>query len=244
MSLTRRDAIVVSGSALAGLSIGALKGEGLAAQAAGAGAAAQAQEWPTDLVERPRRTGFPAPLPLNADGSAPEHPESAAGPITDPLMWRTQGRVTPQIEYDYTKMAIRVDTRGLGTKRGTMHFSDLSALPRVSHTFLLQCGTPTPKGIVKWTGVRFSDFANMLGLVPGAHYCRISSVDGHYTDESVTELSHPQVMLAWMMNDAALPADHGAPLRLIVPFRYGNRSVKSVNEIIFGTPSLPRPTAG
>jgi DMSO/TMAO reductase YedYZ molybdopterin-dependent catalytic subunit len=159
-------------------------------------------------------------------------------------MWRTPGATTPDVETDYTKMAIRVDTRGLGTKRGTLHFSDLSALPRVSHTFLLQCGTPTPKGIVKWTGVRFNDFANMLGLIPGAHYCRVSAVDGHYTDESVTELRHPQVMLAWMMNDAAIPADHGAPLRLIVPFRYGNRSVKAINEIIFGTPSLPRPAAG
>jgi len=35
----------------------------------------------------------------------------------------------------------------------------------VSHTFLLQCGAPNPRGVVKWTGVRFGDFADMLGLI-------------------------------------------------------------------------------
>jgi sulfite oxidase len=48
-------------------------------------------------------------------------------------------------------------------------------------------------------------------------------------------------MLAWLMNDAPIPARHGAPLRLIVPFRYGNRSIKAITEIVFGTPSLPMP---
>ena len=36
----------------------------------------------------------------------------------------------PEIEFDYRKMAIKVDTRGLGKLAGTMHFSDLDKLPR------------------------------------------------------------------------------------------------------------------
>ena len=48
-------------------------------------------------------------------------------------------------------------------------------------------------------------------------------------------------MLAWLMNDAPIPPRHGAPLRLIIPFRYGNRSIKAITEIVFGTPSLPKP---
>src|SRR6266571_625063 len=183
MAVTRREAITISGSALAALSVGALTREDLDAQAA------QAQPpWPDQLVERPLRDGFPAPLPLNADGSAPEHPASEAGPITPPLMWKTANRQAPAIEFDYQKMAIKVDTRGLGKLTGTMHFPDLEKLPRVSHTFLLQCGAPNPRGIVKWTGVRFSDFADMLGLVPGAHYCRMIASDRNYVDESVATL--------------------------------------------------------
>jgi DMSO/TMAO reductase YedYZ molybdopterin-dependent catalytic subunit len=161
MAISRRDALCLSGSTLAGLSLGVLTPEHLQAQAG------QPQEpWPDSLVERPRRAGFPAPLPLNPDGSAPEHPESAAGPITDPLMWRTPDRQPPDIEFDYRKMAIKVDTRGLGRLAGTLRFTDLEKLPRVSRTFLMQCGAPNPRGIVKWTGVRFSDFADMLGPTP------------------------------------------------------------------------------
>jgi len=236
MKISRRQALSMSGATLAGWSLGALRPVSLQ------GAAIQGQQdWPDRLVERPLREGFPAPLPLNPDGSAPEHPASAAGPITDPVMWRTSGRETPQIEFDYRKTQIRVDTRGLARLAGTLRFSDLEQLPRVSGTFLMQCGAPNPRGIVKWTGVQFKDFANMLGLVPGVHYCRFVASDRHYVDEAMTTLTHPQVMLAWLMNDAPIPPRHGAPLRLIIPFRYGNRSVKAITEIMFGTPGLPMP---
>ena len=235
MAISRRNAIAISGSTLAALSLGVIKPEALAAQAA------QQEDWPTQLVERPMRDGFPAPLPLNPDGSAPGHAESEAGPITDPLMWRTPDRQAPDIEFDYRQMAIRVDTRGMARLGGTLRFSDLEPLPRVSNTFLLQCGAPNPRGVVKWTGVRFSDFADTLGLLPEVHYCRIVGSDGRYADESVETLRHAQVMLAWMMNDEPIPPRHGAPLRLIVPFRYGARSIKAIREITFSTPSLPAP---
>jgi DMSO/TMAO reductase YedYZ molybdopterin-dependent catalytic subunit len=239
MSLTRRDAICASfkgaGAALAGLSVGVLTRENVSAQTQ------TAAPWPDQLVERPLREGFPAPLPLNPDGSAPEHAASEAGTITDPLMWRTQNRQAPEIEYDYQKIAIKVDTRGLAKLAGTLHYADLEKLPRVSKTFLLQCGAANPRGIVTWTGVRFTDFADMLGLVPGAHYCRLVASDRHYVDEAVATLRHPQVMLVWLMNGQPIPPRHGAPLRLIVPFRYGNRSVKAITEMVFATPGLPMP---
>jgi DMSO/TMAO reductase YedYZ molybdopterin-dependent catalytic subunit len=239
MSLTRRDAICASfkgaGAALAGLSVGVLTRENVSAQTQ------TAAPWPDQLVERPLREGFPAPLPLNPDGSAPEHAASEAGTITDPLMWRTPNRQAPEIEYDYQKIAIKVDTRGLAKLAGTLHYSDLEKLPRVSKTFLLQCGAANPRGIVTWTGVRFTDFADMLGLVPGAHYCRLVASDRHYVDEAVATLRHPQVMLVWLMNGQPIPPRHGAPLRLIVPFRYGNRSVKAITEMVFATPGLPMP---
>lgn len=243
MAFTRRDAIVVSGTTLASLSLTGLSGGRLQAQTPAPAPAqpAASEAWPDRLVERPLRAGFPASLPLNADGSAPEHPASAAGAITDPLMWRTPNRQAPEIEYDYQKMAIKVDTRGLGKIAGTLRFADLEKLPRVTHTYLLQCGAPNPRGIVKWTGVRFSDFAETLGLVPGVHYCRFVASDRMYMDEPLSSLRHPQVMLAWLMNDAPIPPRHGAPLRLIMPFRYGQRSIKAITEITFGTPGLPMP---
>ena len=226
---SRRDAIVASAATLASLSFA------VAAKAQ----ADKPESWPDHLEDRPILKTFPAPLPLNPDGSAPEHAESEAGPIVGRLMWKTQDRQPPPGEADYRKMAIKVETRGLGKLAGTLRFADLAKLPQVSHTFLLQCGAAEPHGVVKWTGVRFNDFADMLGLVPGAHYCRLIATDRDYVDEDLATLRHPQVMLAWMMNDQPLPMAHGAPLRLVVPFRYGNRSIKAITDIIFATPGLP-----
>ena len=68
MAISRREALSISGSTLAGLSLGGLLPATVSAQAQ------QAPEpWPDRLVERPPRQGFPVPLPLNPDGSAPEH---------------------------------------------------------------------------------------------------------------------------------------------------------------------------
>lgn len=236
MTISRRKAISLSGTTLAGLSLGVLKPAPVrAAQGA------EQSEWPDQLVETPRREGFPVRLPLLPDGSAPEHEPGEAGELSNPLMWRTEGRRTPDGIQSHREMAIRVDGRGLSRLSGTLRFADLQRLPQTSHTYLLQCGAPNPRGVVTWTGVRFADFAAMLGLHEGVHYCRFTAVDGHYVDEDMTTLRHRQVMLAWLMNGEPIPADHGAPLRLVIPFRYGNRSIKAIQSMLFSTPGLPPP---
>src|SRR5215470_11598049 len=81
------------------------------------------------------------------------------------------------IGYRCVSARIKVDSRGHARKMGTLRFADLDPLPRHSGTYLLQCGAPNPRGVVKWTGVRFSDFAEMLGIQPFAHYARIIGAD-------------------------------------------------------------------
>ena len=230
MKLSRRDAIKVSGTAVAGLSMGAVWPDAALAQAP------PQQEWPDRLVEGELRVR--AELPLNPDGSAPEHPPEAAGEITG-VIWRYTNRQPPEIDYDYRNLTVRLDSRGLARMGGTLRFSDLEDLPRHSYTTLLQCGAPQPTGIVKWTGVRFADFADMIEVQPPAHYCRVISHDGYYIDEEMPTMRHPQVLLAWLLNDEPIPPINGAPLRLVIPFRYGARSIKAISEITFGSPGLP-----
>jgi DMSO/TMAO reductase YedYZ molybdopterin-dependent catalytic subunit len=194
------------------------------------------QEWPDRLVELPLRERVP--LPLNADGSAPEYPPGDAGEITGAI-WRYTGGEPPDIDYDFRNLEVKLDSRGFARLGGTLRFSDIEDLPRHSITTLLQCGVPEPTGIVKWTGVRFSDFAEMIGVQPPAHYCRVISHDGYFSDEEMPTMMHPQVMLAWLLNDRPIPPINGAPLRLIIPFRYGARNVKAISEITFGSPALP-----
>ena len=228
-TLSRRESIQLSATAVAALSLGAIRPIPAAAQPAPAAT-------PDSLVDTKLRNI--ASLPLNPDGSAPEHSEADIK-MLEGIFWKTKG--TPDIEFDYNKMKIKVDARGTANLSGTLRFSDLEKLPRHSQITLLQCGAPKPTGIVKWTGVRFSDFANMLQAQNFAAYGRFVSSDGYVIDEDIKTLMHPQVMLAWMINDKPIPPEHGAPLRLVVPFRYGARSLKAITEIQLTATSFPPP---
>jgi DMSO/TMAO reductase YedYZ molybdopterin-dependent catalytic subunit len=218
-----------SAAAVAGATLGAFKSSRVAAQPAQAPAEGLVGTKLRDIAQ----------LPLNPDGSAVEHAPSEAGTISG-VLWRTKNQ-TPDIEFDYRKMKIKLDARGTAKLSGTLSFGDLEKLPRRSSTVLLQCGAPNPRGIVTWTGVRFSDFAAALGVQPFASYCRLVGSDAYFIDEDMRTLMHPQVMLAWLMNDQPIPPQHGAPLRLVVPFRYGARSLKAITEVAFTATSFPPP---
>jgi DMSO/TMAO reductase YedYZ molybdopterin-dependent catalytic subunit len=227
MKISRRETMQLSATALAGLSL---------AQSPSAATAQPAPApQPDGLKDTPLRNIVT--LPLKPDGSAPEHTPQEAGQI-DGVLWRTRNQ-TPEGEYDYRKMRIKVDARGTAKLSGILTFPDLEKLPRHSYVTLLQCGAPKPRGIVKWTGVRFSDFAAMVGAQSFASYGRMIATDGYYLDEDMTTLMHPQVVLAWLLNDQPIPPQHGAPLRLIVPFRYGARSIKAITDIQFTATSFP-----
>jgi DMSO/TMAO reductase YedYZ molybdopterin-dependent catalytic subunit len=229
MSISRRETMQFSAAALAGLSVEMLKPSGLTAQTL--------QPQAGDLVETKLRDI--AQLPLNQDGSAVEYASTEVGTISG-VLWRTKNQ-TPDIEFDYRKLKIKLDARGTAKLSGTLSFADLEKLPRYSYIVLLQCGAPNPRGIVKWTGVRFSDFARSLDVQPFASYCRFVGSDAYFVDEDMKTLMHPQVLLAWLLNDQPIPPQHGAPLRLVVPFRYGARSLKAITEISFTATSFPPP---
>src|SRR5436190_21779039 len=157
MKMSRRRTMQLSATALAGFSLSALPtAEGVA------------QETPGSLVDTELRKI--SRLPLNPDGSAPEYSPQEAGTITG-VLWRTKNQ-TPDIDFDYHSMKIKLDARGTAKLSGTLTFPDLEKLPRHSYVTLLQCGAATPRGIVKWSGVRFSDFADMVGMQRFASYGR------------------------------------------------------------------------
>jgi DMSO/TMAO reductase YedYZ molybdopterin-dependent catalytic subunit len=44
---------------------------------------------------------------------------------------------------------------------------------------------------------------------------------------------HPQTLLAYELNGQPLTSDHGAPLRLIIPVKYGIKNIKRIGSIAF-----------
>lgn len=223
--ITRRAALQLSGVALVGLSP-------LAPSAFGAQAPAQPAS-PDSLVEQKARDI--AELPMNADGTAREFPESALTPIDEiGSLYRNK---QPQVEFDPAKARIRI--RGNVMKlQGALGLDDLKKLPSRTQITKLQCGAPRPSGIVKWGGVRFTDVCRLLQTQPMCQYVMFVGADGYITTEDMLVATHPQTMLAWEMNGAAIPPQHGAPFRIVIPTRYGGRNTKAVAEIRFTATSF------
>jgi DMSO/TMAO reductase YedYZ molybdopterin-dependent catalytic subunit len=93
--------------------------------------------------------------------------------------------------------------------------------------------------IGKWTGTRLGPILVEAGLKPAAKfivfYCAdmIDPLAGarYYESIGLADAFHPQTMLAYEMNDQALPVPHGAPLRLRVERQLGYKQAKYIMKI-------------
>jgi len=54
---------------------------------------------------------------------------------------------------------------------------------------------------------------------------------GYYVGLDMPSALHPQTLLAYEMNGAPLEDGHGAPLRLVVPVKYGIKNIKRIGRI-------------
>jgi DMSO/TMAO reductase YedYZ molybdopterin-dependent catalytic subunit len=88
--------------------------------------------------------------------------------------------------------------------------------------------------IVQWTGARFADFAAQYGPVTMTEYVRMETPDReYYVGIDSASALHPQTLLCYAMNGDPLTAEHGAPLRLVIPVKYGIKSIKRIGSIHF-----------
>ena len=95
-----------------------------------------------------------------------------------------------------------------------------------------------------WTGIRVLDAVDRFEIPANATRLLVSGFD-QYTQPSdrstpgaswvfsFDELEQTGAFLATELNGAPLPADHGAPVRLVVPGWYGCTCIKWVNELRF-----------
>jgi DMSO/TMAO reductase YedYZ molybdopterin-dependent catalytic subunit len=91
--------------------------------------------------------------------------------------------------------------------------------------------------IAKWTGVPLKLLLDQAGISPQAKYiifhCADPQSNGSMYYESIDRIdaAHPQTMLAYAINDALLPVQNGAPLRLRVERQLGYKQAKYVQRI-------------
>jgi len=130
------------------------------------------------------------------------------------------------------------DLRGLG---GTTVVSTMECAGN-GRTALapLAAGEPWQTNAVataQWTGVPLRAVLEKAGLRALAREILAAGVDRGQPDDAPAPLDYerglpldkaldPDTLLAWEMNGAPLPTEHGGPLRLVVPDWYGMASVK------------------
>jgi DMSO/TMAO reductase YedYZ molybdopterin-dependent catalytic subunit len=79
----------------------------------------------------------------------------------------------------------------------------------------------------RWRGVRVADVLALAGgLKPGVVSVSAISADEYTTGLPIEAVMDPDTLLVYEMNGQVLPREHGYPLRLLVPGRYGMKNAK------------------
>jgi DMSO/TMAO reductase YedYZ molybdopterin-dependent catalytic subunit len=119
-----------------------------------------------------------------------------------------------------------VQIKGMVDTPLTFTYDQLQALPQVERTVTLCCVSNEVGdeyvGNAVWRGVLLADLLAQAGVQPGAQQVFSTSLDG-WTCGFPVELAQDgrDAMIAFGMNGATLPLEHGWPARLVVPGLYG-----------------------
>jgi len=102
--------------------------------------------------------------------------------------------------------------------------------------------------VIPWVGYSLADFIKKVEPLPSAKYIEFVSLadkaqmpginssvlDWPYTEGlRLDEAMHPLTLLTFGMYGEVLPNQSGAPIRVVVPWKYGFKSAKSIVKIRF-----------
>jgi DMSO/TMAO reductase YedYZ molybdopterin-dependent catalytic subunit len=135
----------------------------------------------------------------------------------------------------------RLTVDGMVARPSSFSLDELKSLPGESHTTLHACEEGWSY-IAEWTGVRLSSVlekvqprgeARYIVFVPFANPNQHTGFVRVLWDSlDMADALHPQTLLAYGMNGEALPADHGAPVRLRVARQLGYKNTKYLARLI------------
>tara|TARA_R110000787_G_scaffold73481_3_gene163800 strand:+ start:27071 stop:27979 length:909 start_codon:yes stop_codon:yes gene_type:complete len=139
-----------------------------------------------------------------------------------------------------------VQIDGMVDKPGAYAFEDiLKAMTIEERLYKFRC-VEAWSMVVPWNGFELADLLTMAGVQSGAKYVAFETalrpaempgvslpvlewpyVEGLRLDEAM----HPLTILATGIYGKDIPKQNGAPLRLVVPWKYGYKSIKSIVKI-------------
>ncbi|MBS9388394.1 MAG: molybdopterin-dependent oxidoreductase [Dolichospermum sp. WA123] len=112
----------------------------------------------------------------------------------------------------------------------SLSMADIQALPLTSMIIRHVC-VEGWAAIVQWGGIRLREIIALSQPKSSVKYAYFKSADGYYESWDIASALHPQTLLAYQKNGAALPVENGAPLRLASPIKLGYKQSKWVTRV-------------
>jgi DMSO/TMAO reductase YedYZ molybdopterin-dependent catalytic subunit len=116
-----------------------------------------------------------------------------------------------------------------------IRFEDLLEMEAVERPHTLECISNEIGGdlisTAVWTGVPMKDVLARAVPKAGAFDVVMTSVDGYTDSVPIAKALDPDTLVAYLMNGATLPEEHGHPARALIPGIYGMKNVKWLTRI-------------
>jgi DMSO/TMAO reductase YedYZ molybdopterin-dependent catalytic subunit len=131
--------------------------------------------------------------------------------------------------------AWKLEVAGLFDRPRPLTLADLTAYPATTQPITLSCISNRIGGDLigtsYWTGVRLRDLLQDLELRPAARELFIEAADGFYESVTMRDMLDSRTLLVYGMNGQTLPIEHGFPLRIYIPNRYGMKQPKWITRL-------------
>lgn len=143
--------------------------------------------------------------------------------------------IRPELTHDNWQLRLF----GLVTHEIQLDWDHLLTLPQVRQCSDFHCVTTWSQLDMAWEGVLARDVVALAKPLPEAHFITVHSYDGYTTNLPLSVLLDDDVLIAHSFQDGPLADEHGGPVRLVVPKRYGWKSAKWLRAIEFHAEDRP-----
>ena len=134
---------------------------------------------------------------------------------------------TPQIDTETWELKVF----GLVEEETVLTWDQLMSLDSVTVEAPFHCVTQWSRLENTWEGVSFPALMELAKPKPEARHVMAHCYGGYSTNVPLEVLMDDDVLLAYRHDGEPLAAEHGGPVRLVVPKRYGWKSAKWVNGL-------------
>jgi DMSO/TMAO reductase YedYZ molybdopterin-dependent catalytic subunit len=142
--------------------------------------------------------------------------------------WPTlTAEATPRLKAEAWTMSVD----GLVERPTTWSWQELHELPASSYFGDIHCVTTWSKFDVTFAGVSVDTLLEAAGPQPEAAFVMAHSTTGYTTNLPLADLTGGKAWVVWEYGGKPLTAEHGGPVRLLVPHLYFWKSAKWVTRL-------------